>query len=71
MSQGTYMFVDATVNPAPSVRSRISRVRHIRASIEAPSRVLLGAYLIATAEQRPDDVRAARAENAQSQLLSY
>lgn len=55
------MFVDATTNPAPSIRGRVSCIRHVRAGVETPSRVLFVADLVATAEYRPDGIGAAPA----------
>lgn len=48
------MLVNTPVDPAPPVRRRVSRIRHIRASVEAPCRARLAAYLVPAAEEGPD-----------------
>lgn len=58
--QDTYVLVNTAVDPAPSVRGRVLRIRHVRAGIEAPSGVLFGSYFLPIAEERPDGVGPAR-----------
>lgn len=53
------MFVDATTNPAPSIRGRVSCIRHVRAGVKTPSRILLITELAATAKNGPDGIGAA------------
>lgn len=51
------MFMDAAINPSPSVNRRVLRIGHICASIEAPFRARLGAYFPTAAEKGPDGLR--------------
>jgi hypothetical protein len=55
----TYVLVNASINPAPPVDRRVSRIRHIRAGVEAPCRACLTSYLAPAAEERPDGLGAA------------
>jgi hypothetical protein len=56
----TYVLVDATVDPAPPVRGRVSRVGHVGSCDEAPGGVGLGPQFVAAAEEGPDVLRSAR-----------
>lgn len=54
------MFVDAAVEPAPSVRRRVLRVRHVGGSIEAPFGAGLAPELASAAKDTPDGLRSRR-----------
>jgi hypothetical protein len=47
------MFVNTAIEPAPPIRGRILCVRHIGASIEAPSSAFLSTYFSPVAEEGP------------------
>ena len=50
------MLMNATIDPSPSVGHRVSRIRHICASIEAPCSASFRTNLSAIAKQRPDGI---------------
>jgi hypothetical protein len=52
------MLMHTPINPPPPIRCRIPRIRHVRARIEAPSRVRCSAYRLSVAEDGPDGLRA-------------
>lgn len=51
---GTHMFMNTSIEPLPSVRSRVLRVRHIRTRIKAPSGARLAPDLVSITEKRPN-----------------
>ncbi len=54
------MFVDTTTDPPPSVRSRVLRVGHVRAGIEAPRGAGFASDFPPGAEKGPDVVGTVR-----------
>lgn len=57
---GTYVFVDAAIDPEPPVRGGVLRVGHVRGGVEAPGGAVLVSYLVPAAEKGPDVLRPGR-----------
>ena len=69
--QDTYVFVDATIDPEPSVRSRVLRIGHVRSRIEAPSGAIFVSYLVPAAKQGPDVLRSRRVSRVVLLLMRF